>query len=60
MFQGHVGQDVPQVTEPGISVGHAGRGPVEFVATVFPLAAVKVQDMLLVAGKQLRSQSSLE
>ena len=55
-FQGHLGQDLPQFTEPGVPVGHPERGSVKFVAAVFPLAAVKVQDMLFVAGEQLHTQ----
>ena len=55
-FQGHVGQDLPQFTEPGDPLGHPERGPVKFVAAVFRLAAVKVREMLLVAGKQLHTQ----
>ena len=55
-FQGHVGQDLPQFTEPGVPVGHPERGPVKIVAAVLPLAALKVQDMLLVAGEQLHTQ----
>ena len=55
-FQGHLGQHLPQFTEPGVPVGHPERGPVKFVAAVLPLAAVKVQYMLLVAGEQLHTQ----
>ena len=55
-FQGHLGQDLPQFTEPGIAVGHHKRGPVKFVAAVFPFAAVDVQDMLLVAGENLHAR----
>ena len=38
------------LTEPGVPVGHPERGPVKFVAAMFPCAAVEVQDMLLVTG----------
>ena len=55
-FQGHLGHDLPQFTGPGVPVGDPERGPVKFVAAVLPLAAVKVQYMLLVAGEQLHPQ----
>ena len=55
-FQGHLGQDLPHFTEPGIPVGHPERGPVKFVAAVLPFAAVEVQDVLLGTGEQLHIQ----
>ena len=55
-LQGNRGQDLPQITETGVPVGHREIGSVKFVTAVFPLAAVKVQDMLLVAGEQLHAQ----
>ena len=55
-FQGHLGQDLPEFTEPGVPIAHPERGPVKFVAEMFPLAAVEVQEMLLVAGEKLHVQ----
>ena len=41
MFQGNLGQDLPQFTEPGVPLGDSERGPVKSVAAIFPFAAVK-------------------
>ena len=56
LFQAHLGQDLPQFTEPRVPVGHPERGQLKFVAAIFPLAAVQVQDMMLVPGEQLYVQ----
>ena len=50
-FEGDRGQDLPQFTEPWVPVGHPERRPVKVLAATVPLAAVQVQDMLLVAGE---------
>ena len=50
-LRSHLGQDLPQFTEPGVPVGHPERESVKFVAAFFRHAAVEVQDMLLVAGE---------